>query len=90
MEPGSGPWCRLWPSIAIVTDDEVGAIKTRLQLFIPQTGKSGLGRVFNETCAFCVALQGPVADEMPHYGLDDQQDIITPPSRLHSDGQASP
>ena len=77
-EPGSGPWCRIWPSIAIVTDDEVGDIKTRLQLLIPQTGKSGLDRVFNETCAARVALHGPLADD----ALQGPLDHGTPPGYI--------
>jgi hypothetical protein len=72
--------------IAILTEDEDDAIQTRVRLVNPQTGVTGLDRTFNERNIQIarVALQGPLADEMPHYELVDRhrQDIVTAPSKL--------
>ena len=66
------------------TEDEDDAIQTRVRLVNPQTGVTGLDRTFNERNIQIgrVALQGPLADEMPHCTLDGQQDVVTAPSRL--------
>ena len=71
--------------IAIVMEDEDDVMHHRLELVNPQTGKTGLDRTFNERniAAARVALRGPLADEVYHYDLDDQQDIVTAPSRLN-------
>ena len=70
--------------IAIVTEDENDVTHNRLELANPQTGKAGLDRTFNERsiAAARVALRGPLADEVYHYDLNDQQDIVTAPSGL--------
>ena len=52
---------------------------TRLQMVNPLTGETGLDRVFDETFAARVALQGFLADEVPHYDLAAMQDIVTAP-----------
>ena len=70
-------------SIAILTEDVDDSIMTRLQMVNPLTGETGLDRVFDETFAARVALQGPLADVVPHYDLAVMQDIVTASSRLH-------
>ena len=49
-------------SIAILTEDVDHCIMTRLQMVNPLTGETGLDRVFDETFAARVALQGFLAD----------------------------
>lgn len=66
-------------SIAILTEDVDDSIMPRLQMVNPLRGETGLDRVFDETFAARVALQGSLADEVPHYDLAVMQDIVTPP-----------
>ena len=79
-------------SRSIVTEDEDDVIQTRLRLVNPQTRSTGLDRAFNDTfngtdkTAARVALRGLLADEMPHYDLDNQQDIVAAPRGWRSGG----
>ena len=65
--------------IAIVMEDEDDVMHHRLELVNLQTGKAGLDCTFNERniAAARVALRGQLSDEVYHYDLDDQQDIVT-------------